>query len=125
MKSLLSCFFLLIAVHSIAQSKDGMAIRQVISDQTAAWNRGDLEVFMKGYWENDSLLFIGKNGITYGWNNALNNYKINYSGTASMGQLSFDIILVKRLLFQYFHVVGKWHLHRNTGGPGWSFYSFV
>ena len=52
-----------------------LQIRQLLDEQTTAWNRGDIESFMKGYWENDSLMFIGKGGVTYGWINTLNNYK--------------------------------------------------
>jgi hypothetical protein len=80
-----------------------------------AWNRGDIENFMKGYWENDSLMFIGKNGITYGWTNTLNNYKKGYPDTAAMGKLSFNINTVKRLSKEYYYVVGKWHLQRSIG----------
>ncbi len=94
---------------------DEIAIRQLLNDQTLAWNRGDIERFMKTYWESDSLMFIGKNGITYGWTNTLNNYKKNYPDTIAMGKLSFNILLVKRLSFQYFQVIGKWHLQRMIG----------
>ncbi len=98
-----------------AGNKKGNLLRQVLAQQTAAWNRGDLPGFMDGYWKSDSLMFIGKNGITYGWNNTLTNYKKNYPDTATMGKLRFEIILVKPLSFQYFHVVGKWHLQRTAG----------
>ncbi|MGZ8557100.1 MAG: YybH family protein [Chitinophagaceae bacterium] len=95
--------------------KDEQAIRQLLSYQTVDWNRGDIESFMKTYWQSDSLMFIGKKGITYGWTNTLNNYKKNYPDTIAMGKLSFNIILVKRLSFQYFHVTGKWELQRSIG----------
>ena len=42
--------------------KDEAAIRQVMADQAAAWNKGSIDAFMKGYWKNDSLIFIGKSG---------------------------------------------------------------
>jgi ketosteroid isomerase-like protein len=91
------------------------AVRTLLQEQTEAWNRGDLEGFMKGYWENDSLMFIGKSGVTYGWQNTLENYKKGYPDTAAMGKLSFTLITVKRLSVQYFFVVGKWHLQRSIG----------
>ena len=61
-------------------------------DQSGALAHGDIErrageKFMKGYWENDSLMFIGKSGVTYGYKNTLNNYKKNYPTTADMGKL--------------------------------------
>jgi hypothetical protein len=70
---------------------------------------------MKGYWESDSLMFIGKSGVTYGWQNTLNNYKKGYPDTATMGKLNFTIIKVKRLSGEYYQVVGKWHLKRSIG----------
>jgi ketosteroid isomerase-like protein len=115
MQKILFFLFSAIAVHSFGQSRDELAVRQILTTQTAAWNRGDIDGFMKGYWENDSLMFIGKSGVTYGWNNTLNNYKKNYPDTAAMGKLSFAIIAVKPLSFEYFYVVGKWHLQRSIG----------
>lgn len=99
----------------IAQSKNELAIRKTLDDQTAAWNRGDIESFMKGYWENDSLMFIGKSGVTYGWSNTLNNYKKGYPDTAAMGQLIFTLLQVKKLSKKYYHVTGKWYLKRSIG----------
>ena len=101
--------------YCFAQSNDETAIRHLLTEQTQAWNQGDIDRFMKTYWKSDSLMFIGKNGITYGWTNTLNNYKKNYPDTATMGKLSFDVLLVKRLSFQYFQVIGKWHLQRSRG----------
>jgi ketosteroid isomerase-like protein len=115
MKKYLFFGFIFLANYCLAQSKDEIAVRQLLNDQTQAWNRGDIDLFMKTYWESDSLMFIGKNGVTYGWTNTLNNYKKNYPDTAAMGKLSFDILLVKRLSFQYFHVIGKWQLQRSIG----------
>jgi ketosteroid isomerase-like protein len=112
---LLLSVFISIAAHS--QSKDEKVIRQMLDAQSTAWNRGDIEGFMKGYWKNDSLMFIGKSGITYGWSNTLNNYKINYPDAAAMGKLSFTIISVKNLSPEYFHVIGKWQLQRSADNP--------
>ena len=106
---------LLISVSSFSQSKDEAAIRKILNIQTIAWNKGDVDGFMKGYWENDSLMFVGKNGITYGWNNTLKNYKKNYPDTTAMGRLSFSTLSVKQLSSQYFFVIGKWALQRSIG----------
>lgn len=114
---ILSGHFCFAQSNSVNKSNDPdeALIRQLLNIQTEAWNRGDIETFMKTYWKNDSLMFIGKNGVTYGWTNTLNNYKKNYPDTAAMGKLSFTIVSVKRLSPQYFHVIGKWHLQRSMG----------
>lgn len=114
-KSFLVAFSLLISALAFSQSKDEEAIRKVLNDQTAAWNQGNLESFMHGYWESDSLSFIGKAGVKQGWKITLDNYKKGYPDTTSMGKLSFDIIDVKNLSPQYFYVIGKWYLKRTIG----------
>jgi ketosteroid isomerase-like protein len=118
MKKILTAICLLLTLASGAQSKNETAIRQILDEQTKAWNKGDIDGFMKGYWKNDSLMFIGKSGITYGWQNTLNNYKKGYPDTAAMGKLSFDILVIKSLSPEYYHVVGKWFLKRSIGDLG-------
>jgi ketosteroid isomerase-like protein len=115
MKKILTAICLFFTLASGAQSKDETAIRQILDEQTKAWNKGDIDRFMKGYWENDSLMFIGKSGVTYGWQNTLNNYKKGYPDTAAMGKLSFAILVIKPLSPEYYHVVGKWFLKRSIG----------
>ena len=115
MRILIAALFMLLTIQSTGQSKNEKAIRKILDTQTESWNKGDLENFMKGYWENDSLMFIGKSGITYGYTNTLNNYKKGYPDATAMGKLTFNIITVKRLSGKYYHVVGKWHLKRTIG----------
>ena len=118
MRKLIFAFFLLVSSPAFTQSKDELSIRQILDNQTAAWNRGDIDGFMKGYWENDSLMFIGKSGVTYGWSNTLKNYKKNYPDTATMGKLTFTLIQFKKLSEEYYHVTGKWFLKRSIGDIG-------
>jgi len=113
--------FLLLGNAVAAQSKDEQLIRSILDKQRLAWNNGDIEKFMESYWQSDSLMFIGKSGITYGWQNTLNNYKKGYPDTATMGKLRFDILETKRLSVMYFFVVGKWHLTRTIGNAGGHF----
>lgn len=118
MRIALSILVIVLSLQLSAQSNDEKEIRSILATQTAAWNRGDIDQFMNGYWENDSLMFIGKSGVTYGWTNTLNNYKKGYPDTAAMGQLKFDLIQVKKLSKKYFHVTGKWFLKRSIGDVG-------
>jgi hypothetical protein len=122
MKYLVGLFLLLLSASIVnAQTKDEMAVRKVLSKQNDAWNHGDIDTFMEGYWKNDSLMFIGKSGVTYGWQNTLNNYKKGYPDTATMGKLTFTLISVKQLSEKYFRVVGKWFLKRSIGDVGGHF----
>ena len=103
------------------KDKDEQTIRAALKEQRMAWNTGDINRFMGTYWQSDSLMFIGKSGVTYGWKNTLDNYKRGYPDTAAMGKLDFDILEVKRLSDNYFFVVGKWHLTRSIGNVGGHF----
>lgn len=112
---------MLLINSALAQSKDDLAIKNTLDRQTIAWNQGDIENFMKPYWHSDSLMFIGKSGITYGWQKTMDNYKKNYPDAAAMGKLDFTILQIKRLSVLYYSVVGKWHLTRTIGDIGGHF----
>ena len=87
-------------------------IRKVLEEQSTCWTRGDLECYMQGYWKSDSLLFIGSRGLTYGWQQTLENYKRGYPDASAMGKLTFDLKEMQQLSPETMLVVGKWHLKR-------------
>ncbi|MBS1575412.1 MAG: DUF4440 domain-containing protein [Bacteroidetes bacterium] len=118
MKSVLLIILFLASNSVFSQSKEEKDIRAVMTKQTESWNKGDLESFMQTYWHSDSLMFIGKNGIKWGWQTTLDNYKKGYPDTAAMGKLDFNILVVKKLSGEYYYVVGKWHLQRTIGDLG-------
>ncbi|MDA7501895.1 nuclear transport factor 2 family protein [Chitinophagales bacterium] len=101
-------------------SIDSEEIMAVLMTQQSAWNEGDLEAFMEGYWKSDNLSFVGKSGVTRGWKQTLDNYKKSYPDKTAMGQLSFEILSVDVLSPEIAHVIGSWHLERegleNLGG---------
>jgi ketosteroid isomerase-like protein len=107
-----------------AQSRAERTIRSILDQQTSAWNRGDLEAFMQGYWKSDSLMYIGKSGVTYGYDPTLASYRRNYGDTARMGKLRFDLLQVRRLSARFFYVVGKWSLKRSAGDVG-GYYTLI
>ena len=115
MKKLFFLVATLFVIKSQAQKHDEGEIRNLLVQQTETWNRGDINGFMQTYWQNDSLMFIGKDGITWGWKNTLERYKKGYPDKETMGQLSFEVIQTKKLSAEYFFVVGKWMLKRNAG----------
>lgn len=115
MRKLLFISLLLASVTAFSQPKEEAAIRRLLTLQTEAWNRGNIEAFMQTYWKSDSLMFIGSKGVVRGWQPTLDNYKKGYPDTAAMGKLSFDILEVKPLSKEYAFVVGKWMLQRSIG----------
>ncbi len=118
-RKLLVLAMLLLTVQMLQAQiiSDEQQVRDVLLAQTVAWNSGDINGFMEGYANNDSLMFIGSKGITYGWDSTLARYKRNYPNKAAMGILSFDLLLVKQLSPEYFFVVGKFTLIRERDTP--------
>ena len=121
MKRILITFvlFTVTAMCTLAQSsKDAAAIRKVIDDQDAAWNRGDLEAFMSiGYWKSDKLKFVSGDKITYGWQQTLDNYKKTYGTAEKMGVLTFSDLEIELLSKDAAFVTGSWHLKREKDDP--------
>lgn len=107
-----------ISGYSQKENKMKPVIEKIMHEQQVAWNKGDLDAFMLSYWNSDSLKFIGKNGITYGWKSTLANYKKSYPDKATMGELTFTIISVEELSKTSCYVIGKWDLKREKGDVG-------
>lgn len=89
-----------------------------MDNQQEAWNRGDIDAFMQGYWKSDSLRFIGKRGITFGWQPTLDNYKKSYPGAQAMGRLQFTNLTTEIVGDSSAYVIGKWELFRSTDTLG-------
>lgn len=111
---LIVCF----PVFLLAQTKEEKKILSILDQQSRAWNEGNIDQFMVGYWNSDSLMYIGKSGVTYGYQSTLNAYKKNYAGADQMGKLSFHILHMKRMGKKHYLVVGKWSLKRKAGDVG-------
>jgi len=95
---------------------DRRAILLILKRQTEDWNAGRVEKFMNGYWPSDSLTFIGKAGVTYGYQATLANYRKRYPDRQSMGTLKFDILQLDMPSPNVAYVIGRWHLTRPTVG---------
>jgi beta-aspartyl-peptidase (threonine type) len=95
------------------------AIRQVLDDQVAAWNRGDLEAFMRGYWASPELSFFSAGDRTQGWEATLERYRKRYlSEGQEMGQLTFSELKIDLLGPDSALVRGRWQLVRSKDRPG-------
>lgn len=121
MKVLISVLLVLMVFNANAQpvsNKEVVAITKVLNTQAEAWNTGSVEGYMQGYWNSDSLLFIGSKGPAYGYTTTLERYKKSYPDKAAMGTLSFSNLSFYKLSDEYYHVVGAWKLVREKDTPG-------
>lgn len=94
------------------------SIRAVLAAQERAWNRGDVEGFMQGYAQTDSLRFASGGRVRYGWQRTLDGYRRSYPDTAAMGTLTFDSLDVRLLGPDHALVFGHWQLQRAGDAPG-------
>ena len=95
--------------------RDVAAVRAVIEEQQAAWNRGDVEGFMQGYAKEEGITFLSGDTLTRGWQTVLERYRKNYDTRAKMGTLAFSELEFKPLSPFYIMATGRWHLTRENG----------
>jgi len=94
---------------------DKNTIINIMKAQEKAWSNHDLEGFMEGYWKSDSLKFYGSNGLTYGWEQTLANYKKGYPTKDHSGTLNFKINDITQISEDAYYVMGEYHLTRPIG----------
>jgi len=117
-----------ISIHWMAVSSaqnpfqsDSTTISKNLFIQRDCWNKGDIDCFMETYWKSDSLKFIGKDGITYGWDATNERYKKRYPDKSHLGTLSFEVLEMESLGPNMMMLVGSWGLKREMGDVGGHF----
>ena len=122
MKNIFGAALLIFGLMSIAfgQSKDERIkadIRRVLDEQVQAWNRGDIEGFMEGYWNSPEMTFVSGNNLTKGWQPTLERYKKSYDSKAKMGVLSFSELEITLTGKEAAVVLGRFTLERENDRP--------
>src|SRR2546430_17034389 len=92
-------------------------IQSVIRAQQDAWNRGQVEDFMNGYWRSEETVFVSGDEVTRGWQKVLDRYKRNYSDRTKMGTLTFSDLEITPLSDESAVVLGRWKLERKKDQP--------
>ena len=120
----ISIFFCIIfiaaTVNTFSQTRDDKTkknIRNVMDAQVKDWNEGDIDGFMKGYWNSPELKFVSGDGVTKGWQPTLERYKKSYDNRAKMGVLTFSDLDIDVLSKDSAVVLGNWALERAKDNP--------
>lgn len=122
MRTLLTLVFVFVLASIAFAQSDAQKKRitedivAVMSAQSAAWNGGDIEGFMQGYWNSDRLVFVSSR-VTRGWRPTLENYKRSYPSKEAMGTLTFSDLEVTVLSKDAAVVLGSWSLQREKDNP--------
>jgi ketosteroid isomerase-like protein len=100
------------------RASDRAAITKILDGQQRAWNEGNIDAFLEGYWHSPDLTFSGSSGIAHGWDGVLARYKKTYPDRATMGRLDFSGLEFHFLGGDAALVLGHWHLTREQGDIG-------
>ena len=118
-RTVLVCFMVAAILGStslFAQSPQS-EITAVLNVQQEAWNRGDIEAFMNGYWRSEETVFVSGDEVTRGWQKVLDRYKKKYSDRAKMGTLTFSNLEITPLSADSALGLGSWKLNRAQDQP--------
>ncbi len=102
---------------SLSAASEEASIKKVLDDQTKAWNRGDIDEFVRAYEKTTTITFVGKT-VSRGYDGVLTRYHTNYPDKLHMGSLFFEDVEVKMLGKEYALVIGKFVLDRTQAGGG-------
>lgn len=110
-----------LTLRDAAASRDDTVeadLRTLLATQAEAWNRGDIEGFMEGYWKSDRTTFASSGGVLRGWHALLDRYRRSYPNRAAMGRLEFSELEITRLGPDAALILGRWQLERKDDRPG-------
>jgi len=99
----------------------GAEIRQLLREQVDAWNRADLDGFLRHYHRGPDLVFTSGVRVRRGYEALEADFKSRYAGAAAMGRLTMDGIEVHPIGDTAAWVLGNWHLERSAGPAGGNF----
>jgi ketosteroid isomerase-like protein len=113
-----STLFLCLVLTAGDPAKEQTAVRKVLDNQVVAWNKGDLEAFMAGYWKSDKLSFFSGDKKTVGWQATLDRYRKRYQADGKeMGKLSFEELSIELLGEDHALVRGRFRLQLGKESP--------
>lgn len=100
-----------------SRANDEREIRDVLTAQAEAWNRGSIADFMNGYARSENTTFISGDEVTRGRETVRARYGRKYDDRTKMGTLDFSEIEVDRLSKDAAVVIGRWRLKRAQDTP--------
>ena len=86
------------------------AIRQVIANMEAAWNRGDFRGYMEGF-ENPGVVFVSRGEFQRDWQGTLDHYVRDYGGSPERrGRLRFFDVRIEMLAPDAAQLISRYRL---------------
>lgn len=113
----------LVPVLVLAQSEEDQ-IENILNDQVVAWNKGDIEGYMRGYWNSDETIFVSGGNVLAGYDSVLARYRRSYGTREKMGVLQFDDLNIRLISDRSAIATGRWQLNRKDDRP-WGRFTLV
>ena len=108
----------LVGCTTVESTTEESRVLKVLADQAEAWNRGDLEAFLEGYWRSDGTVFAGGGDIHRGFEAMAARYRKSYNTPEKMGKLTFANLTFESIGRDRAVVTGSWELQRAADKPG-------
>lgn len=124
MKTLTTLAVLALSISAVLAQTDEQAVRSVLDDQVKAWNNGDIEGYMKGYWNSEETAFVSGGTVTRGYAGVLARYRKLYDSREKMGSLTFDDLQIRVMSSASAVVTGVWGLMRANDKP-WGRFTLI
>lgn len=115
---------LIVGISSLSAQDAKDEIKRLLDAQVVAWNTGDIDGFMQGYWNSDSTVFNSGGTLNRGWKNVLRRYKTSYATREKMGQLEFSDLVIRTLSPSATVAMGVWKLYREKDQP-WGRFTLI
>lgn len=118
----LAALLALAHICGCSRAADHPEIRALLGAQVEAWNAGDIDGFMRGYWKSDELTFSTPSKTVHGWQATLDRYKARYATRRQMGRLKFDRLVVTATGPDTAEASGRYRLDTADGPRSGRFY---
>ena len=102
---------------SPTQAQNQAAVLRILQLQQIAWNHGDIDGYMDGYWRSHDVVFVSGDAVTRGWQTVHDRYRSKYPDAETMGQLSFSEVEVRMFGYDGAFIFGRWQLDRASDRP--------
>lgn len=94
-------------------------IRTLFESGCAAWNRGDVDGYLAGYWHSDKVRWVSEGQVSYGIDAIASTFKTRFNTPENMGQLEVTNLEIQILGESDSLVFGEWiqttHTARHHG----------
>jgi uncharacterized protein (TIGR02246 family) len=95
---------------------DHQHIRMLFEMSCAAWNRGDIDGYLAGYWQSDKLRWVSEGTVWYGFEAIASAFKGRFGAPGDMGRLEVANLEIQLLGERDALVFGVWTQTTDAAG---------